>query len=74
MLELICRNMAEVNCNATLIEPDLPLTLEPGITIADKRVVVVEDGPTLARMAGYSGMRALQMGAWSPIIIHGVSP
>jgi predicted GTPase len=43
----IRRNVAELNPNATLIEADLAVTLEPGVAIAGKRVVVVEDGPTL---------------------------
>jgi predicted GTPase len=46
-LKLIRRNVTELNPNATLIEADLAVTLEPGVAIAGKRVVVVEDGPTL---------------------------
>ena len=46
-LELIRRNVAELNPNATLIEADLVVTLEAAVAIAGKRVVVVEDGPTL---------------------------
>jgi hypothetical protein len=46
-LELTRRNVAELNPNAALTKADLVATLEPGVAIAGKRVVVVEDGPTL---------------------------
>jgi predicted GTPase len=65
-LELIRRNVAEVNRYATLIEADLAVELEPGVAIAGKRVVVVEDGPTLTHggMAYGAGMvAALAAGA-----------
>jgi predicted GTPase len=59
-LELIRRNVAELNRNATLIEADLAVALESDVTIAGKRVVVVEDGPTLTHggMAHGAGMVA----------------
>jgi len=46
-LALIRRHAAELNPDATMIEADLVVTLEPGVTISGKRAVVVEDGPTL---------------------------
>jgi len=44
---LVRRHAAELNPDATVIEADLVVTLDPGVTISGKRVVVVEDGPTL---------------------------
>jgi predicted GTPase len=46
-LALVRRHAAELNPGATLIEADLALTAAPEGMIAGKRVVVVEDGPTL---------------------------
>jgi len=44
---LVRRHAVEFNPDATLIEADLVVILDPGVTISGKRVVVVEDGPTL---------------------------
>ena len=59
-LELIRSNVAELNPGAVLIEADLAVALESAISIAGKRVVVVEDGPTLTHggMAYGAGMVA----------------
>jgi predicted GTPase len=59
-LALIRRNVAELNRHATLIEADLAVALESAVTIVGKRVVVVEDGPTLTHggMAYGAGMVA----------------
>lgn len=59
-LALIRRNAAELNPSATVIEADLTVTLDGGVSIAGKRVVVVEDGPTLTHggMAYGAGMIA----------------
>jgi len=46
-LGLIRRHAAELNPRATLVEADLVVTIEPEGAISRKRVVVVEDGPTL---------------------------
>lgn len=63
---LVRRNAAEFNPRATLIEADLEVTIEPEGTIAGKRVVVIEDGPTLTHggMAyGAGTVAALAAGA-----------
>jgi predicted GTPase len=44
---LVRRHAAELNPDAVLIEADLAITVTPASAIAGKRVVVVEDGPTL---------------------------
>ncbi|HVA81777.1 MAG TPA: hypothetical protein VNF29_12700, partial [Candidatus Binataceae bacterium] len=41
------RHAAELNPRATLIEADLAVTTESDVALAGKRVIVVEDGPTL---------------------------
>ncbi len=46
-LALIRRHAAELNPEATFIEADLVVTLAGGAALAGRRVVVVEDGPTL---------------------------
>ena len=46
-LGLVRRHANELNPNATVIEANLAIALEPGVSIEGKRVVVVEDGPTL---------------------------
>lgn len=46
-LALLRRHAAEFNPRATLIEGDLVVELESGVGLLGKRVVVVEDGPTL---------------------------
>lgn len=59
-LALVRRHAAELNPDATLVEADLVVMLEPGAALAGKRVVVVEDGPTLTHggMAYGAGMIA----------------
>jgi predicted GTPase len=59
---LVRRHAAELNPNATLVEADLALTVAPEGMIAGKRVVVVEDGPTLTHggMAYGAGTVAAQ--------------
>ncbi len=46
-LALIRRHAADFNPKATLIEGDLVVGLESDVALSGKRVVVVEDGPTL---------------------------
>lgn len=46
-LALVRRHANELNPDATVIEANLAIALEPGVSIEGKRVVVVEDGPTL---------------------------
>jgi predicted GTPase len=41
------RSIAEVNPRATVIRARSPVTVEEGADIAGKRVLVIEDGPTL---------------------------
>lgn len=62
-LEVVRRHAAEFNPKATVIDADLAVTIAPDVSIAGKRVVVVEDGPTLthggmAYGAGWIAARA----------------
>jgi predicted GTPase len=41
------KTIEEVNPKAVVVEASSPITLEPGASLEDKRVLVVEDGPTL---------------------------
>jgi len=63
-LTLIRRHAAVLNPAATLIESDLAVEIERGPSIAGRRAVVVEDGPTvthggMAQGAGTVAARAL---------------
>jgi predicted GTPase len=62
-LALVRRHAAELNPGAALVEADLAVSVEPEGAIAGKRVIVVEDGPTLthggmAYGAGWVAARA----------------
>ena len=46
-VELTVENVERVNPEATIVRTASPVTLEPGPDIAGKKVLVVEDGPTL---------------------------
>jgi len=46
-LEAVKRNIREVNPNATVIEAASPITVDNPELVKEKRVLVVEDGPTL---------------------------
>jgi predicted GTPase len=46
-IETVVRNVEQVNPLATLVFAKSPPTLDPGEEIAGRRVLVVEDGPTL---------------------------
>jgi predicted GTPase len=46
-IELVKENIKSVNPNAMIIEAASPITVSDPETIKDKRVLVVEDGPTL---------------------------
>lgn len=46
-VEVIRKNVRKVNEKAIIFEAESPITLNPDIDIGGKRVLVVEDGPTL---------------------------
>ncbi len=46
-IALVKRNIAMANPGAVVIDADSPVTVEQGETIRGKRVLVIEDGPTL---------------------------
>ncbi|HVN28847.1 MAG TPA: hypothetical protein VMT64_10200 [Candidatus Binataceae bacterium] len=56
----IGRNIAKFNPRATVIEADLPVTMDDVASISGRRVIVVEDGPTLTHggMAHGAGLIA----------------
>src|SRR5208282_5825104 len=54
-LAAIRRNAAQFNPAATLIEADLEITIESKLELAGKRVIVVEDGPTVTHGGMASG-------------------
>lgn len=46
-VELVERNIRSINPQARIIRADSPVTIEGGERIAGKRVLVIEDGPTV---------------------------
>jgi len=46
-IETVIKNVKSLNPNATIIEADSPVTVDKPELISGKRVLVVEDGPTL---------------------------
>ena len=46
-VETVIKNVKSLNQNATIIEADSPVTVDKPELISGKRVLVVEDGPTL---------------------------
>ncbi len=46
-IELVEANAAFVNPGATIVRAESPVTLQPGEPIAGRRVLVIEDGPTI---------------------------
>jgi predicted GTPase len=46
-VDRVVANVRNVNPRATLIKARSPVTLEPGPSLAGKRVLVVDDGPTI---------------------------
>jgi predicted GTPase len=46
-VEILLKNIASVNPKATVIKASSPITLDNEAAVKGKRVVVVEDGPTL---------------------------
>jgi predicted GTPase len=67
-VDLIARNAKIVNPNANLIKADMKITLENGANLRGKRVLVVEDGPTLTHgglSTGAGTVAALSSGAYT---------
>jgi predicted GTPase len=65
-VEKVFRHIEKVNPLATVIMARSPVTLEPGPSLAGKRVLVVEDGPTLTHGGmsfGAGTVAALKEGA-----------
>jgi len=46
-VDLVLRNLRSVNPSATVVRADSPVTLDAGPSLVGKRVLVVEDGPTI---------------------------
>ena len=46
-IKLVERNATDVNPRATLVFAESPVDLEPGPDLAGKRVLVIDDGPTI---------------------------
>ena len=46
-VDRVLADIASVNPKATIVRAESPVTLEPGPSLEGKRVLVVEDGPTL---------------------------
>jgi predicted GTPase len=65
-VQRVVEDVRSVNPDATVIRAESPVTLDPGPELAGKRVLVVEDGPTLTHggMAfGAGTVAAIQAGA-----------
>jgi len=69
-VEAVIKTAQEINPNATIIKADSVLTVEDPSLIKDKKVLVVEDGPTLTHgeMKYGAGVVAAQRGGASEII------
>jgi predicted GTPase len=46
-LKEVTANVRSVNATAIIVPAASPVTLEPGVSLAGKRVLIVEDGPTI---------------------------
>jgi predicted GTPase len=46
-VEIVKANVKKANPNATIVEAASPITVDDSVRVKDKRVLVVEDGPTL---------------------------
>jgi predicted GTPase len=66
----VVRNIEEANPRAVIVTAASPVTLEDGPSIEGKRVVVVDDGPTITHggMAFGAGFVAAQQGGAAEII------
>jgi predicted GTPase len=65
-IELVRDNIREINPDAVIIDAASPLTLEGDVDLAGKKVLVVEDGPTLTHgdmTYGAGVVAAMRMGA-----------
>ncbi len=65
-IETVRDNIREINPDAVIIDAASPLTLEGDVDLAGKKVLVVEDGPTLTHgemTYGAGVVAALRMGA-----------
>jgi len=65
-IETVRRNVLEINPGVTIVDAASPLTLEGDVDLKGKRVLVVEDGPTLTHgdmTFGAGVVAALRQGA-----------
>jgi predicted GTPase len=65
-IELVRDNIREINPDAVIIDAASPLTLEGDVDLVGKKVLVVEDGPTLTHgdmTYGAGVVAAMRMGA-----------
>ncbi len=65
-LEIVRNNIRSLNPKATVIEADSPITVTDGAAIRGKKVLVIEDGPTLTHgemSYGAGALAARQHGA-----------
>jgi predicted GTPase len=69
-VDRVLGNVAAVNAGAVVVRAASPVTLEPGPPIAGKRVLVVEDGPTLTHggMAFGAGTVAARAGGAAVLV------
>jgi len=54
-IDLVRKNIVSINPQATIIEATSPISVEDESVIRNKRVLVVEDGPTLTQMTYGAG-------------------
>ncbi|MFN2641989.1 MAG: cyclic 2,3-diphosphoglycerate synthase [Actinomycetota bacterium] len=69
-LRTVDESIERLNPKATVIRARSPITIEDGVSVKGKRVLVVEDGPTLTHggMAYGAGVLAAQRGGAAEII------
>jgi len=67
-VEIVMRNAKMINSDAVVIKADMKISLEDGAQIRGKRVLVVEDGPTLTHgglPTGAGTIAAIAAGAYT---------
>lgn len=68
-VELVRRHLSELNPLATIVEAASPITVEDGAGLRGKKVVVVEDGPTLTHGEMPYGAGVLAAKRWGAELV-----
>lgn len=68
-VDMVRRNLARVNPLATVVEAASPITVQDGARLTGKKVVVVEDGPTLTHGEMRYGAGVLAARRWGAELV-----